>query len=138
MDAVSPDAAEFLERMTVRALLNVAPVVIDHGRRVAHQLYQAGRLAEAEVVCRGLIACDHRFAWTYSLHAAVLRRQGRPAAALAQVVRGLSFEPEHAKLRSMRVELTAWLAAPRADSRSDAGGQPSPAQRTSGRTDSDP
>jgi len=132
------DAAEFLERTTVRELLNVGPAVLDHGRRVAHQLYQAGRLAQAEVVCRGLIACDHRFAWTYSLHAAVLRRQGRPEEALAQVTRGLAIEPAHQKLRSMRAELAALLDARRAGDAPVGAVQQCPAQRASRRTDSEP
>jgi len=142
MDAVSVDAADFLERTTLRELLNVAPGIIDQARQVAYQLYRAGRLAQAETVCRGLIAWDHRCAWTYSLIAAVLRRQGRTEEALGQVGRGLAFEPDHAKLRSMRTELTALLSARRPEAVTAgiaaATVQQRPAQRASGRTDSDP
>ena len=127
MEALRGGAAAFLERTTVRELLDIGPGVIDRARLIAHQLYRTGRLAEAEVVCRGLIACDHRVAWTYSLHAAILRRQGRNPQALAQVERGLAYDPDHAKLRSMRAELA--LATPV---------QQAQAQRATCRTDSDP
>ena len=107
MDVPGGEADAFLERTTIRELLDVPPHVLDEARRIAHQLYRAGRLTEADIVCRGLIACDHRSAWTYSLHAAVLRRQGRKEWALAQVERGLAVEPGHSKLRAMRGELLA-------------------------------
>ena len=132
MEAHRGSAAEFLERTTVRELLGVDPDVIDQARVLAHQLYRAGRLTEADVVCRGLIACDHRFAWTYSLHAAVLRRQGRLPQALAQVELGLRYAPSNAKLRAMRAELTTSPTAVAAPV------QGSKAQRATGRTDSDP
>ena len=143
MEASGDGAIDFLERTTIRELLNVSAGVIEQARRIAHQLYRAGRLAEADVVCRGLIACDHRFAWTYSLHAAVLRRQGRTQQALAQIERGLLYDPDHAKLREMHAE----VAASSAPSLS-AGASSSPvlaapvqrqrAQRAPHRTDSDP
>lgn len=112
MDVLRRDGTAFLERMTVRELLGVPPGAIERACQIAHQLYQAGRLGEADVVCRGLIACDHRLAWTYSLHAAVLRRLGRLEQALAQVQQGLTHEPGHAKLRTMRDELLGLLALP--------------------------
>ena len=112
MDILRPDTAAFLQRVTIRELLDIPPGVIDQARRIAHQLYGAGRFAEADIVCRGLIACDHQVGWTYSLHAAVLRKLGRPEQSLAQVECGLTHEPDHAKLRAMRTELVATLAVP--------------------------
>jgi len=145
MDVLRPDTAALLERVTVRELLDIPPGVIDRARQLAHQLYRAGRLVEADVVCRGLIACDHRCAWTYSLHAAVLRRQGRLERAVAQVQRGLAHEPGHAKLSAMRDELVAALPvrpptrpAPSPVIGQAAPGQRVPAQRADDSTDSDP
>lgn len=139
MDVPGREAAAFLERTTVRELLDIHAGVIDQARRIAHQLYRAGRLAEADVVCRGLIACDHRFAWTYSLHAAVLRRQGRWEGALAQVERGLAFEPGHPKLRAMRDDLLVPRRAPATAPRAPAAAGHGPgAQRAGVATDSDP
>lgn len=139
------DTAALLRRTTVRELLTVAPGVINQARRIAHQLYQAGRLVEADVVCRGLIALDHRCAWTFSLHAAVLRRQRRYQEALAQVERGLTCEPAHPKLRSMHDELTARLAVEPGSAAPATALVPlaapvhrNRAQRDDGRTDSDP
>jgi len=112
MGALRTEAAAFLEQVTDRELLAIRPAIIDQARQIAHQLYRAGRLLEADVVCRGLIACDHRCAWTYSLHAAVLRRGGHLQQAVAQVQRGLAYEPGHVKLRAMQAELMAAVAGP--------------------------
>jgi Flp pilus assembly protein TadD len=112
MDILRRDTAAFLQRTPIRELLDVPPGVIDQARRIAHQLYRAGRFAEADIVCRGLIACDHQVGWTYSLHAAVLRKLGRLEQAMAQIQRGLAHEPEHVKLRAMRDELMACLPVP--------------------------
>jgi predicted Zn-dependent protease len=145
MDGLRRDGTAFMERVTVRELLGVPPGAIERACQIAHQLYRAGRLAEADVVCRGLIACDHRLAWTYSLHAAVLRRLGRLEQALAQTQRGLNYEPAHAKLRNMRDELLALRTTPSPPRVADAAavGPAGPvhdslAQRTGLSTDSDP
>jgi len=100
----------FAERTTLREILALPEAALDHAMGVAYQLYRAGQLAEAETICKGLIACDHRYWWPHSLHAAILRRLGRPAAALAAVERGLHYEPQQPKLLLMRAELRAVLA----------------------------
>lgn len=101
------DPSAFVERTTVRELLGIPDEALAQARRIAHQLYGAGRYAQADVICRGLIACDHRLPWTYVLHAAVLRNLGHRAEALAQVHRGLTYAPDHPKLRRLRDELAA-------------------------------
>ena len=63
-----------------------------------------------EVLCRGLIAADHTYWWSYSLYAATLRRLGRPREALDQLQKGLSHEPDEPKLLLMRSELRAEIA----------------------------
>ena len=93
----------------LRELLNVPEEILDHAMAMAYQLYRSGRLAEAEVLCRGLIACDHRYWWPYSLYASVLRRLGRMAEALTYVERGLAYEPGQPKLLLLRGEITLSL-----------------------------
>jgi predicted Zn-dependent protease len=82
---------------------------LDHVMAKAYQLYQAGRYEEVDVLCRGLIATDDTYWWSYSLHAAALRRLGRLDEALEQVDRGLVHEPRATKLLFMRGEILAAL-----------------------------
>ncbi len=105
--AASPAAAEFLRRTTMRSSLDLDQNVLDHVMATAYQLYQAGRYLEVDVLCRGLIAADHTYWWSYSLHAAALRRMGHLAEALEQVDNGLVFEPAATKLLMMRGEILA-------------------------------
>jgi tetratricopeptide (TPR) repeat protein len=106
------------ESTRLKDLLGIPEQVLDHVMASAYQLYQVGRYAEVEVLCRGLIAADHRYWWSYSLYAAALRRLGRYEEALAQIDRGLSYEPQQSKLLLMRGEILAalgrWIEA-RAD-----------------------
>ena len=101
---------DFLDTTTLKHILNISDEVMDHAMGIAYQLYRAGRLAEADTVCKGLIACDHRYWWSYSLHASVLRRLGREPEALVQVEQGLRYEPEQPKLMLMRAELLTTIA----------------------------
>ena len=102
-----PAVAEFLRRTTMQSILGLDQGVLDHVMATAYQLYQAGRYPEVDVLCRGLIAADHTYWWSYSLHAAALRRMGRLAEALEQVDNGLAFEPRETKLLLMRGEILA-------------------------------
>ena len=64
----------------------------------ASQLYQAGRYPEVEVLCRGLIAADHKYWWSYSLYAAALRKLGRLAqGASTQVEQGPGLRARRAE-----------------------------------------
>jgi hypothetical protein len=117
--AANPAAAEFLRRTTMRSSRGLDQDVLDHVMATAYQLYQAGRYPEVDVLCRGLIAADHTYWWSYSLHAAALRRMGHLAEALEQVDNGLVFEPAATKLLMMRGEILAAIGqwqerAPRA------------------------
>ncbi|HTA19298.1 MAG TPA: hypothetical protein VK989_08395 [Polyangia bacterium] len=103
----NPAAAEFLLRTTMRSNPGLDQSVLDHVMATAYQLYEAGRYPEVDVLCRGLIAADHTYWWSYSLHAAALRRMGHLAEALEQVDNGLVFEPAATKLLMMRGEILA-------------------------------
>jgi hypothetical protein len=95
----------------MQSILGLDHEALDHVMATAYLLYQAGRYAEVDVLCRGLIAADHTYWWSYSLHAAALRRLGRLTEALQQIDRGLAFEPDEKRLQLMRGELVAALGA---------------------------
>ena len=107
---MSPHARKFLEENTMRSLLDIPEDALDAVMATAYQLYQASRYPEVEVLCRGLIAADHTYWWSYSLYAATLRRLGRLPEALEQLEKGLSHEPNEPKLLLMRSELRAEIA----------------------------
>ncbi len=112
-------ADRFLENTPMRAILGIPPEVLDQAMAKAYCLYQAGRLADAEILCKGLLAADHRYWWAYSLYAAVLQKLGRSNEALVQVECGLRFEPGQAKLVAMRAQILGAAAStkPRAPAR---------------------
>jgi hypothetical protein len=95
----------------MKSLLGLDQEALDQVMATAYLLYQAGRYAEVDILCRGLIAADHTYWWSYSLHAAALHRLGRLPEALAQIDRGLGFEPTEKKLQVMRGEILAALGA---------------------------
>ena len=107
---MSPNARKFLEENTMRDIFGIPEEALDTVMATAYQLYQASRYAEVEVLCRGLIAADHTYWWSYSLYAATLRRLGRLPEALDQLEKGLSHEPNEPKLLLMRSELRAEIA----------------------------
>jgi len=107
---LSPLAREFLAQNTMRSIFGIPEEALDAVMATAYQLYQAGRYPEVAVLCRGLIAADHTYWWSYSLYAATLRRLGRLRDAVAQVDQGLVYEPGAPKLVAMRAELLAEIA----------------------------
>jgi predicted Zn-dependent protease len=107
----NPAAASFIRRTTMQSILELDQGALDQVMATAYLLYQAGRYAEVDVLCRGLIAADHTYWWSYSLHAAALRRMGRLEEALEQLDSGLAFEPNEKKLQLMRGEILAALGA---------------------------
>jgi hypothetical protein len=114
----------------MKALIGIPDDALDAVMAVAYQLYQAGRYAEVEVLCRGLTAADHTYWWSYSLHAATLRRMGNLPEALAEVEKGLSYEPSNEKLTLMRKEIVEAIAQAEAT--------PSPANPAAGVTTPNP
>jgi predicted Zn-dependent protease len=100
----------YLETTTLKEILNISEDVLDHAMGIAYHLYRCGRYADAEIVCKGLLACDHRYWWPRSLYASVLRQLGRLNEALVQVEAGLRYEPLQPKLLLMRAELLVTLA----------------------------
>ena len=107
---MSPNARKFFEENTMRDIFGIPEEALDAVMATAYQLYQAGRFPEVEVLCRGLIAADHKYWWSYSLYAATLRRLGRLQEAVEQLDRGLAYEPDEPKLLLMRSELRAEIA----------------------------
>ena len=116
---LSPIARKFLEENTMRSIFGVPEEALDAVMATAYQLYQAARFPEVEVLCRGLIAADHKYWWSYSLYAATLRRLGRLREAIEQLEMGLVYEPDEPKLLLMRSELRAEIA--RADNGAETG-----------------
>ena len=100
-----PAVASFVRRSTLKSTLARDPGALDHVMATAYQLYQAGRYAEVDVLCRGLIAADDTYWWSYALRAAALRRLGRLEEALVEVDHGLAFEPDAKRLLFMRGEI---------------------------------
>ncbi len=107
---LSPAARKFLEETTMKSIFGISDEALDTVMALAYQLYQVGRYDETEVLCRGLVAADHQYWWSYSLYAATLRRLGRLGEALAQLEKGLAYEPNEPKLLFMRGEIREALA----------------------------
>jgi len=107
---LSPAARKFLEETTMKSIFGISDAALDTVMALAYQLYQVGRYDETEVLCRGLVAADHKYWWSYSLYAATLRRLGRFGEALAQLEKGLAYEPNEPKLLFMRGEIREALA----------------------------
>jgi hypothetical protein len=126
---MTPQARKFLEETTMKTLLGIPDEALDAVMAVAYQLYQSGRHPEVEILCRGLVAANHKDGWAYSLLAATLRRQSKLVEALAAVDEGLVYAPEDSKLRFMRGELRDVIAqtqaaAPAASTADDSTTQP--------------
>jgi hypothetical protein len=109
------DPRNSIEETTMKSLFGISDEAMDTVMAVAFQLYQTSRYIETEVLCRGLIAADHKYWWSYSLYAATLRRMGRFSEALEELEKGLVYEPTEPKLLYMRQELRELVAreAPR-------------------------
>ncbi len=126
-NALSP--TDFLEMTPMRAILGIPSEVLDEAMAQAWKLYQAGRYHDAEILCKGLLAADHRYWWAYSLYAAVLRKQGRLREALIQTEAGLRYEPGQPKLLAMRADIARTLIAWRSKmSSAQTEANPGPAQ----------
>ena len=108
---LSVNARKFLEENTMRSIFGIPEEALDAVMATAYHLYQAGRYQEVEVLCRGLVAADHKYWWSYSLYAATLRRLGRLREAVELLDMGLAYEPDEPKLLLMRSELRAAIAA---------------------------
>jgi tetratricopeptide (TPR) repeat protein len=104
-------AREFLERTTIRELVDMPQQALDECLSMAYRLYSQGRFAQAEVMCRGLVAADHRYWYAHALLAATLQKLGRFREALAEVDEGLRHEPGNDKLLAQRAHLERLVAA---------------------------
>ena len=103
------DATTYLENTPLKKILGIPAAALDQAMAKAYLLYTTGHYDQAEILCRGLIAADHRYWWSYSLYAAALRRMGRLDEALQQINLGLKFEPNQTKLLLMRGEILSSL-----------------------------
>jgi Flp pilus assembly protein TadD len=108
---LDPIVESFLTTTTMKSILGIDQHALDQVMATAYLLYQAGRYEQVDVLCLGLVAADHTYWWSYSLHAAALRRLGRFAEAIAQLDKGLVHEPGEPKLLAMRDEIVAALAS---------------------------
>jgi hypothetical protein len=107
---------DFLDRTPLHLLLDLPPGLLHQARAMAYACHRGQRHAQAEALCDGLLALDHRCPWTHGLYAATLRDLGRSEEALAMVERGLRYHPAHTTLQALQAELTDLLAAPPAAS----------------------
>jgi predicted Zn-dependent protease len=103
---------DYLDCTPMRAILGIPGELLDQAMGLAYVTYRAGRYAETEVLCKGLLAADHRYWWAYSLYGATLLELGRPDDALAQIDRGLRYEPGQSKLLAMRAAIVGQPARP--------------------------
>jgi tetratricopeptide (TPR) repeat protein len=101
---LSPTARRFLEETTMKSLFGISDSTLDAVMALAYRLHRAGRNPEAAILCRGLIAADHKYWWSYSLYAAALRQLGQLDQALVQLERGLAYEPDNPKLLAMHTQ----------------------------------
>ncbi len=108
---LDPVAESFLATTTMKSILGIDQHALDQVMATAYLLYQAGHYEQVDVLCLGLVAANHTYWWSYSLHAAALRGLGRFPEALAQLDKGLVYEPGEPKLLAMRDEIVATLAA---------------------------
>jgi tetratricopeptide (TPR) repeat protein len=95
----------FFDATPLCAVVDIPEPVLDYAMAKAFAFYQSGHFAQTEILCKGLLAADHRYWWAYSLYAAVLQKLGRLDEALAQVTKGLRFEPGQPKLIAMRAAI---------------------------------
>jgi hypothetical protein len=101
---------DFLDRTPLHLLLEMPPGILNQARALAYACYRGRRHDQAQALCQGLLALDHRCPWTHGLYAATLRELGRAGEGLAIVERGLRYEPAHPTLRALHAELTELLA----------------------------
>jgi hypothetical protein len=97
----------FLEQTPVRRLVSIPTGAIEQAMATAYHCFCAGAHADAEVLCKGLVAADHRHWYCRALYAATLVKLGRPREALVQVVEGLRRHPGQPRLVAIKKEILA-------------------------------
>lgn len=97
----------FLEQAPMQALLSIPADALEQVMATAYRCFCAGAYADAEILCRGLIAADHRHWYPRTLYAATLVRAGRPREALAQIAEGLRRHPGQPRLMALKKEILA-------------------------------
>jgi tetratricopeptide (TPR) repeat protein len=107
---ISPAAQTFLDGTSMKSILGISDQALNGVMAFAYQLYNLGRYHETEILCGGLVAANHKHWWSYSLHAAALRRLGRLREAIDVLDTGLKYEQAQPKLLCMRAEIHEALA----------------------------
>ena len=105
------DPNEFLAQNPLRTLVAFPQEYIDEAMAMAFQSFQAGRYDDTVTLCKGLIAIDNSYWWSYSLYAGALIKLGKIREALVQINLGLSHEPGQPKLMAMKREILTAAAA---------------------------
>jgi predicted Zn-dependent protease len=81
--------------------------ILDEARKHAYGMYQAQRWNELEILARGILAADPDDAWTISLRASMLQKQGKVEEALALMERAHALAPTNGHIARMREDLAA-------------------------------
>jgi hypothetical protein len=105
------DPNEFLATHPLRTLVAFPQEYLDEAMALAFQSFQAGRYEDTVTLCKGLIAIDNSYWWSYSLYAGALARLGKVREALVQINLGLAHEPDQPKLLAMKREILTTAAA---------------------------
>jgi hypothetical protein len=98
---------EFLARTPLHAALAIPHTVVEQAMAAAYGCYCSGRYADAEILCKGILAVDPNGWWPYSVYAATLRALGRHREALGVIHAGLQRAPGQPKLLAMREAILA-------------------------------
>jgi predicted Zn-dependent protease len=93
----------------LRAELGITDDVLTVCARTVYDLLKAGRPEEAAKAAKGLVVADKKNAYYRTLLATALLRKGDYKAALAVVDEGLTHQPGHADLSTLRTSLAKAL-----------------------------
>ena len=105
------DPNDFLAKHPLNTLVAFPQEYLDEAMALAYQSFQAGRYEDTVTLCKGLIAIDNSYWWSYSLYAGALARLGKVREALVQINLGLAHEPDQPKLMAMKREILTTAAA---------------------------
>jgi cytochrome c-type biogenesis protein CcmH/NrfG len=79
--------------------------ILDQARTFAFGTYLAEHWPETEILLEGILAADPTDAWSLSVYASMLRKQGKLAQAAALIDRAHQLAPADANITAIRDEL---------------------------------
>ena len=94
----------------VRDVVEIPKAVLEQARKSAFELYNAGRLEQAETMIKGVLAVDEKDAWSQALLGSIWRQQRRFRDSLRLMESALVLDPENDNIRTMRDELAALVS----------------------------